>query len=194
MRRLAVLVLAAAFLLAAASPSDAARKKKEDRDPWKGRVAIGARLGGSFGGEGSAFVGQAVVTYWWIKYLSTTLASGYGYYTAFYTDADGDEQTVQVNYVPSEFLVTLYPIPGGRISPYLGPGVGVDYIWYEIEDERQSGTIYSGIGRAGILYAIAPNAGVSLGVRYTKPLNTTGDLDDQDQATIGLEAGLSIFF
>ncbi|MCZ7583245.1 MAG: hypothetical protein M5R36_07865 [Deltaproteobacteria bacterium] len=119
-RSMTMLMVIAMMISLLAAPASAAKKKRRSEDPWKGRVAVGLRLGGAFGG-GSAFVGQLSLTYWWVKYVSTTIASGYGFYTAEYIDAQNEVQTTTVNYVPSEFLLTLYPIPGGQISPYLGP-------------------------------------------------------------------------
>ncbi len=195
-----VLILSALLMLAlVAGPAAAAKKKiKKGHDPWKGRVAIGARLGGGIG-EYSSFIGQLSITYWWVKYVSTTVASGYGFFTATYFDEENEEQTTTVNYIPSEFLVTLYPLPDANISPYLGPGVGADYIWYEIEPkidepEKHSGTIYSAIGRGGIFYRISRNARLMLGARYTQPMNSTGDLEDEEQGYLSFEAGIALMF
>jgi outer membrane protein W len=171
-------------------------------DPWQGRVGIGLGVGGGFGAGGSAFQAQLSVTYWFIKYLSATIGSGYGFYTANYTvettDANGNtsSETKQttVNFVPSELLLTVHLFPDAMIAPYLGPGIGADYIWYKLENKRQSGTIFSAIGRAGILYRISRNVGLTLGARYTQPLNTFGDLKDQKQGTLSFEGGLSLFF
>lgn len=203
MRRPAIrALLAIALCLMLASPALAAKKKKEAKsiDPYKGRVALGLRVGGGFGGGGSAFVGQLSVTYWFVQYFSMTAASGYGFYTAYYEDYKGDEQTANVNYIPSELLATIYPMPRAKFSPYLGGGVGLDYIWFTLEDfeakgedKSESASIYSGIGRAGFISRIAPNVSLSLGARYTHPLNTPDDFEDQG-GYFSFEGGLLMTF
>lgn len=198
---LLVVILMSATLVA--SPAFAAKKKgksKKDFDPWKGRTAIGLRVGGGFGGGGSAFMGQLSVTYWFVQYVSVTAASGYGFYTANYIDYQNEEQTTNVNYIPSELLLTLYPAPRASISPYLGPGIGMDYIWFTLkdftakdEDESRSATIYSAIARAGIMSRLASNVSLMFGARYTHPLNQEDDFEDQG-GYLGFEGGLLVSF
>lgn len=201
-KRTKTLVLACVIFVALSSSAPAAGEKegRGEKDPWKGRVGIGLSLGLISGPGGSGFFGQPSLTYWWSRYFSTTAAVGYGLYTVQYLDFEDEEQSARINFVPGEFLATFHLMPGKTISPYLGPGVGVDYIWYTLEepvnkgeDEDVSATIYSAIGRAGVLYRASPRMGLLLGLRYTKPVNTTGDFEDEEDATISLDLGLAVF-
>ena len=196
------LTIAISLFLVLMLASAAFAAPKEDRpDPMAGRIGIGIAASLINSPAGSGFYGQPSFTYWWNRYFSNTIALGYGFYSAEYVDYEGETQSTTVSFVPGELLATVYVAPGKKINPYLGPGVGFDYITYTLEDytgpgddEDVSMTIYSGIARAGVWYRMARNVGLIAGGRYTHPLNKSDDLEQQGGGTFTLELGLSMFF
>ena len=199
MRILITMICLALIALLASSAFAAPKKQRED--PMKGRIGIGIAASFINSPAGTGFYGQPSLTYWWNRYFSNTVAVGYGFYSVEYLDWAGDRQTAKVNFMPSELLGTFYFAPGKKINPYLGPGIGVDYIWYSLDDFESEGeskdvsmTIYSGIARLGVWYRMAPNVGLVAGGRYTQPLNKTDDFEEEGGGTLSLEFGLSFFF
>jgi len=170
------------------------KASRTSNDPYKGRVGIGFSLGGSTGPGGFGFFGGVGVSYYFIKYVSANATVGYGLTPYLWTDSNGDEETVKINYVPADLSVHIHPIPMAKISPYFGPGVGVTYTWYEFDDEEFNDTWYSVFGEAGLTYWMSRNFGLNLGARYSMPYyKKEGDDKAQfheGQLTFGMSGSL----
>jgi hypothetical protein len=199
-KSLAIVVISFALIFCYALSADAAPKELRG-DPMKGRIGIGLAAGLINSPAGTGFHIQPSLTYWWNGYFSNTVAVGYGFYSVEYLDYLGERQNARVSFMPSELLATFYAAPGKQINPYFGPGIGLEYLWYTLEDFEGAGedrevsmTIYSGIARLGVLYRLSPNVGLIAGGRYTHPLNKSDDFEEEGGGTLSLELGLSVFF
>ncbi len=196
-RKLALIVLVVLLVLALAIPAAADKKKKkkhhgqddesgEPADPMAGRFGFGFSFGGVTSSAGTGFQGGVSLTYYFNSYFSTTLGTGYGLYPVEYEGPDGGSETTQVNFIPTTLALTLHPMPGSRISPYFGPGVGATYTWYQqkveqdngdIEEEKFDETLWSAFLQAGITFALGGGFSANIGLTYTLP-----DLSDIDFA------------
>lgn len=200
-KKLFTLVLILVFIFSLSTVAVAKDKKKKGKkkkaakaqtynDPYKGRVGIGFSLGGSSGSGGTGFAGSVGVTYYLVKYLSMTGSVGYGFAPYLWEEADGDEVTVNVNYVPADLVFHVHPFPGFRISPYFGPGAGITYTWYTFDDEKFEQTWYRGFVDGGITYWVAKNFGLNAGVRYSIPYYEDEWHTDEGQLTFGMSGAI----
>jgi Outer membrane protein beta-barrel domain len=166
------------------------KKKVESSDPYAGRFGIGFSLGGSSGSGGTGFHGGIGLSYYFIKYVSAHASVGYGFTPYSWVDSDGDTETVKVNYVPADISVLFHLMPGNRISPYFGPGVGLTYTWYDFDGEEFEETWYNAFVAAGVTYWVANNFGLNMGIRYTVPYYDDEWQTDDGQLTYGMSGSL----
>lgn len=187
-----VFVLALIILFAFSGTALAAKKgkkgakKTQSSDPYKGRFGIGFSLGGSSGPGGTGFSGAIGVTYYFMKYLSANGSVGYGFVPYTWTDSDGDEETVRVNFVPADVSLHIHPLPFSKISPYFGPGGGVTYTWYTFDDEKFEETWYNAFAEAGLTYWASRRFGLNFGLRYTVPYYDNEWHTDEGQISYGM--------
>ena len=197
------LVMLFALTLDAQAKKKTGSKKSESKkssssysseDPFKGRIGIGFSLGGTSGTGGTGFSGAVGLTYYFIKYLSASASVGYGFapYTFEYIEEDRDgnqevkEDTVKVNFVPAEIALRIHPLPLSKISPYFGPGGGVTYTWYELNNEKFEENWYNAFVDAGVTYWVSRNFGLNGGVRYSVPYYDDEWKTDEGQFTFGM--------
>ena len=170
------------------------RADKVSNDPYKGRVGIGFSVGGSSGPGGFGFFGGVGVSYYFIKYVSANATVGYGVTPYLWTDSNGDEEKVSINYVPADLSVHIHPMPLSKISPYFGPGVGITYTWYEFDKEDYEQTWYSAFAEAGVTYWMSRNFGLNLGARYSFPYYKKEGDDEakfhEGQLTFGMSGSI----
>lgn len=173
-----------------AGKKDKKKSKSESDDPLKGRIGIGISLGGTSGTGGGGFSGALGLTYYWIKYVSTTATLGYGFAPYSLTNAKGELEDVKVNFVPADLSLHIHPLPLSTFSPYFGPGAGATYVWYDLDNKQESEMWYSAFGDVGITYWVAKNFGLNLGARYTVPYYENEWKTDEGQLSYGLSGSI----
>jgi len=169
---------------------------KEAKDPYAGRVVLGFSIGGYSSGSGpQGFLATVGVEYYFIKYVSSSFTTGYGMFGRDFTNTnDNSSKSTTVNLIPADIAVLGHILPGKTVNPYIGPGIGLNYMWWTIKNKQDDQVEYHIFGTAGATIQIAKGFAMNIGATYTVPYDQEKHQLAFDQYYLGYGVSGGIVF
>jgi len=198
MKRFIVVFAVAVALMA---PCAVFAKDVKQKDPYANKWVLGFSAGGYSSGQGSTGMMLNVgVEYYIMKYVSTSLTTGYGFFgqqiESYTYDNQGriiaiNKDNINTNVVPVDLAVIGHILPGKSVNPYIGPGGGFNYLWWSYQGKDESDIQYHVFATAGVTIKVSKKFAMNIGLTFTVPWDdkTSQFAFDQYYLSYGLSGG-----